>query len=78
MSENAPVEVKINRYKLQCELIDQFILYQYRLENPFPKETESPAVMQLKYQNDGFFHNKVDNLAYGVMQIVDKHIDGKK
>jgi len=64
----------INKDALFEDLIKSFCRYQYRLENPFPTEHESFEMLITKYRSDIYFKMKVDNLAYGVMQIIDKHI----
>jgi len=61
----------INRCKLHDQLVDAFILYQWRLENPFPQISESKEIMAAKYRSDPIFHAKVKSMACGVMEIVD-------
>ena len=56
------------------DLTKAFIRYQWRLENPIPSTTETPAVMELRYLNDPIFHNKVLSIVTGVMEISDKYL----
>lgn len=63
----------IDKNALHDELTNAFIRYQYRIENPFPSPTETPAAMILQYRNDPIFHNKVESIVCGVMAIVGKH-----
>jgi hypothetical protein len=58
---------------LRDDLTDAFVNYQYRLDHPFPSETETPESRRQKYFNDPVFHCKVDSLVAGVLQIVGKH-----
>lgn len=64
----------INKNALLDDLRVAFIQYQHRLDFPMPSTTETPEAIQLKYLNDPVFHAKVDSLACGVMQIIDKHL----
>jgi hypothetical protein len=59
---------------LQNELTDVFIVYQYRLEHPFPSPTDTIDQVRL-YTSDPLFRTKVDSLVSGVMRIVSVHID---
>ena len=63
----------MNRQKLADDLTDQFIEYQWRLENPMPDPNQT-ATSIVMYQNDFVFRNKVQNWVSGVMHIVDKHV----
>jgi hypothetical protein len=56
------------------ELLEAFMNYQQRLDYPMPSPTESPDAIMLRYRNDPLFHNRVENLASGVMSIVDKYM----
>jgi hypothetical protein len=56
------------------ELRGKFIVYQHRLDRPFPAENETHEAIILKYQTNHGFRSKVDHLVMGVMQIIDKHI----
>lgn len=62
----------INKQKLSESLIEHFMLYQYRLENPFP-EVREKHLAYCKYRNDAMFHSKVESLVYGVMALVSLH-----
>jgi len=55
------------------ELTEAFINYQFRLERPMPSAMETTETRIIEYQSNPIFHNKVDSLVAGVMQIVDKH-----
>ena len=71
-----PINKENNNFrKIADELTDKFINYQYRLENPFPSPTETPAAMLLKYRNDLIFHHKVQAMVAGVMSTVTKYIE---
>lgn len=59
---------------LREELTGAFIGYQYRLDHPFPSNTETPEVRRIKYFNDPVFRCKVESLVSGVIEIVRKHI----
>jgi len=63
----------MNRQKLADDLTDQFIEYQWRLDNPMPDPNQTAASIVM-YQNDFVFRNKVQNWVSGVMHIVDKHV----
>jgi hypothetical protein len=56
---------------LYNELLEAFMNYQQRLDYPMPSQTET---IMLRYRNDPLFHNRVENLASGVMSIVDKYM----
>jgi len=60
--------------EMREDLTRAFVGYQYRLEHPFPSNTETPEVRRLKYLNDPVFHCKVDSLVSGVMEIVMKYV----
>ena len=60
----------INRGELQDKLTEEFIQYQYRLDNPMPTPDESFSLMLRKYRDDIAFNHKVKNLVAGVMRIV--------
>jgi hypothetical protein len=68
-------KIMIDKRALHDELTEMFIVYQHRLDQPFPSDTESPEAIRLKYMNDPIFHSKVASLVSGVMHIVDKYID---
>jgi len=59
---------------LHDDLTDAFIVYQHRLEQPFPSATETMETMVQKYRNDPLFHARVASLVSGVMRLVSKHI----
>ena len=63
----------IDKEALYNDLVEAFIGYQYRLDNPFPSKTETPEVMVLRFRTDPLFHNKVESLVQGVMNIVLRH-----
>ena len=65
----------MDKQALREELTDAFIVYQYRLDQPFPSATETREAMILKYRNDPLFHAKVTSMVSGVMYIVSKHLD---
>ena len=62
---------------LYNDLMDAFINYQYRLDNPFPGEGETWEVIINKFQCDPVFNKKVLSLVSGVMAIVSKHIQDR-
>lgn len=64
----------VDKDKLSDDLKRLFINYQHRLENPMPKECESNVELIERYRSDPFFHAKVDALTYGVMNVIDRHI----
>jgi hypothetical protein len=64
----------VNKTALFDDLLRGFIYYQYRLENPMPQPDETQESIQRKYLMDPEFHNKIDSLVTGVMQIINKHI----
>ena len=60
---------------LSDKLVDGFIHYQWRLDNPFPSPSEMDGNISqppwiTQYQTDSMFHAKVQNLVAGVMGIV--------
>ena len=63
----------LDKRALHDELTEAFIVYQHRLEQPFPSATETKEAMIQKYMSDPLFHAKVASLVSGVMQIVSKH-----
>jgi len=62
------------RLALELELTRQFIIYQWRIDNPWPQPDETFEDMRLKYSNDVLFHAKVKTMVGGVMAILNKHI----
>ena len=64
----------IDKHDLYDDLVEAFIYYQWRVENPMPTTQETKENMIHRYRSDIVFHNKVDSLAAGVMQILDKYI----
>ena len=64
----------MDRQKLADDLTDQFIEYQWRLENPMPDPNQTAASIAM-YRNDYVFRHKVQNWVSGVMNVVDKHIE---
>ena len=67
----------MDKYKLHDKLTNEFMIYQHRLDNPFPNRTESPAVWKGRYLNDVVFRNRVDSLVCGVMHIVEDFMDSE-
>ena len=63
----------IDKRALHDELTEAFIVYQHRLDQPFPSATDTKEAMIQKYMNDPIFHARVASLVSGVMQIVGKH-----
>ena len=61
-----------NLHDLRDNLIDVFIVYQHRLDQPMPLPTDTIATMQAKYMRDPVFHARVATLTAGVMDIVVK------
>lgn len=55
------------------ELTGAFIGYQWRLENPYPALYDKDSA-ERAYLHDRIFHNKVQQITCGVMQIVQKHL----
>ena len=64
----------INKKALYDDLKEALIHYQYRLEHPMPRADESRELIIRMYLSDTFFKAKVDSLAAGIMNIIDKHI----
>lgn len=63
----------MNEYhKLNDELIDAFMQYQWNLDNPFPNTISREDLIK-KYQSDVIFYAKVNQIVSGVMRIVTKH-----
>ncbi len=56
--------------RLRRELVDGFVKYQYRLDNPMPTPGETQETYVLAYLSDRIFRRKVDSLVAGVMEIV--------
>ena len=54
-------------------LREGFIQYQYR--NELPAHGDTLQVMIDRYQHDAIFHARVDSLTYGVMSIIEKHLE---
>ena len=65
----------VNQEKLHNDLIEMFIEYQYRLENPMLVIGETKRLMVLRYRENYQFHAKVDALACGAMAIVVDHLN---
>lgn len=63
------------KQRMYEKLVDAFIVYQHRLTNPWPTQTETHASLVLKYRNDVVFHYQVDSLVSGVMLIISKELD---
>jgi len=61
--------------KLYDDLLNKFMWYQYRIENPMPTSEETEENIVIKYRTDPIFNSKVRSLACGVIQIIDKHIE---
>ena len=66
----------IDNIKLDDDLTEAFITYQYRLENPFPIPYKPFDMMVLEYRRDPVFRSKVRSLVSGVIHIIDKHVGG--
>lgn len=66
---------ELNKRALYDELVDAFIVYQHRLEHPFPTASETKEDIIQRYMNDPLFHARVSSLVSGVMCIIDKHIE---
>jgi len=64
----------IDRDAIADDLIRGFIMYQWRLDNPWPQPDETFETMRLKYRQDAVFHAKVQTMVCGVMDILSKHI----
>ena len=64
----------IDKKAMRRELLDAFIGYQYRLDQPFQSPTESLLEIRIKYMDDPIFRTKVQSLVSGVMIIIDKYI----
>lgn len=63
----------MDKNALANDLTEQFIQYQWRLENPMPVPNET-ATSVAQYQNDPYFRAKVRNWVAGVMATIEKHI----
>jgi len=63
----------MDRQALYEELVDAFIDFQWRQENPMPLTTETREMKVIRYQTNDVFHSKVKSMACGVMSIVAKH-----
>ena len=68
----------VDKESIYQELVDAFIQYQYRLDNPMPSTTETKAVMILQYRSDRLFHAKVQRIVAGIMTILEKHLSGSE
>jgi hypothetical protein len=66
--------MNINKNKIYDKLVNSFIGYQYRLENPFPQPNENYDLMLFKFKSDYIFNAKVKSLACGVMHVIDEEI----
>jgi hypothetical protein len=64
----------MNMNKLHDDLTEEFIEFQWRLDNPFPAQDESRDTKILKYRSDNVFHLKVKSMVCGVMHIISKHV----
>ena len=51
-----------------------FITYQHTLENPM-LTPDYEQIARGRYRTDATFHSRVDSLVYGVMRVIDKHLD---
>lgn len=60
--------------KLHDELVEGFIEYQWRLENPFPAPYDRNKAI-LHYKSDYVFNGKVRQIVAGVMSLVTKHCE---
>jgi hypothetical protein len=70
MTEHNRDYTHIRLNTLSEKLIDAFIVYQHRLDQPMPLPTDTLATMQAKYRTDTLFHARVATLTAGVMHIV--------
>lgn len=66
--------IEVDKPAMYDDLLDAFIQYQWRLDNPYPAPNETKDMMILKYRSDPIFHHKVRSMTSGVMQIVGKYI----
>lgn len=65
----------IDKKAMYEDLLDAFIKYQYRLDNPFPDGMDTEIERGQAFRNDPIFNKKVKDLASGVMNIVFRHIE---
>jgi len=63
-----------NKKLIYEDLIEGFIRYQWRLDNPMPKPGESFEEMKFHFFSDPVFYAKVENLASSIMSILDKYM----
>lgn len=66
---------EVSLQKISDELMDGFILHEYRMINPdldLSPDLKEKAIF--KYQHDGIFHNRVNSIVVAIMTIVSKHI----
>lgn len=64
----------IDRKALHSDLIELFIGYQQRLDEPMPSPSESQDMIMIKYHTDPIFRSKILSLAANVMHVVNKHV----
>ena len=63
----------LDRRAIQEDLIVKFSQYQYRLDMPMPKATESSETYRLAYMSDPVFRAKVRQIVAAVMHTIDEH-----
>jgi hypothetical protein len=66
--------METNKKAMYDDLIDSFIEYQWRLDNPYPIQDETKEMMITKYRTDPIFNCKVQSMVSGIMHIIGKHI----
>jgi len=66
----------VNKEALLDDLTTQFMWYQHNIENPMPTKLVTERELFHKYHSDTMFRRRVQNLACGVMCVIDKHIIG--
>ena len=64
----------IDKQAIHDGLVEAFMTYQYRLDNPMPLPTETHETIVLQYQGDRIFNRKVNSLASGVMHVLESHL----
>ena len=65
----------MNKKKLQDELTEMFIGYQYNLDHPMPTPYLSERELIDLYRRDYIFHARVQQLVIGVMLVVSEHLE---
>jgi hypothetical protein len=64
----------IDRDKLYDDLIEMFIWYQWRLENPVPSSNDCIKHVVDHYNRNWMFNKKVKLLTAAVMEKVDNNL----